>query len=106
MITGLNRVSLRGLLLSALVVATALLIYHSLDLGHYHVKVVYRATLAPAENNRGIVSLVLAGRSFDTLVDSYSLLVPERGWTIERLSEKTTLPATQKKSGDSSQQSE
>lgn len=93
MITGLNRVSLRGLLLSALVVATALLIYHSLDLGHYHVKVVYRATLAPAENNRGIVSLVLAGRSFDTLVDSYSLLVPERGWTIERLSEKTTLTA-------------
>ena len=74
-------------------VATALLIYHSLDLGHYHVKVVYRATLAPAENNRGIVSLVLAGRSFDTLVDSYSLLVPERGWTIERLSEKTTLTA-------------
>ena len=89
----LDRVSVRGLLLGGLVVATALLIDLSLDLDHYRVKVVYRATLAPAENNRGIVSLVFAGRSFDTYVDSYSLLVPERGWTIERKGDTTTLTA-------------
>lgn len=75
-----------------LILISSVIIFLSLGLVN-HQSAVYKVTIAPAENSKGPVKIVVYGDRYEKYLSSGALRIPASGWNVKTLSDSTILTA-------------